>query len=221
MDKSNFEKMKPISYDTDLDEILRSSIRKRIKELHRTGADPVEIFDIIKAEFEGKRNIESKILREILFYDQNVFHQIPANTLNRYIFDDPVSDDIASSKQTSAAENIEEISLELVEGNELYVTHKTHERNGELPKMKKHISLEKTGSLKCEICEFDFYEKYGEHGKGFMECHHIYPVSKMEKGAKTKIDDLALVCANCHRMIHRSKNKWLSLDEIKSIYNSN
>ncbi len=36
------------------------------------------------------------------------------------------------------------------------------------------------------------------------------------EGHKTHIDDLALVCSNCHRMIHRSKH-WFSVAELKAI----
>ncbi|MDO6522910.1 HNH endonuclease [Shimia thalassica] len=46
-----------------------------------------------------------------------------------------------------------------------------------------------------------------------MECHHTVPVSEMKPGDKTKLSDLALVCANCHRMIH-AKRPWLSIQEL-------
>jgi HNH endonuclease len=59
-------------------------------------------------------------------------------------------------------------------------------------------------SLECSVCGFDFEEKYGEIGSGFIECHHTKPVSDMKPGDKTKLSELCAVCANCHRMIHRS-----------------
>jgi len=57
---------------------------------------------------------------------------------------------------------------------------------------------------------------YGKHGKGFIECHHKKPVSEIQEGENNKLSDLAVVCASCHRMIHKSR-PWLSLDELKSI----
>ena len=49
-----------------------------------------------------------------------------------------------------------------------------------------------------------------------MECHHVKPVSKIEKNEKTKLVDLVLLCSNCHRMVHRKK-PWLNLEEITEL----
>lgn len=224
MNKNSKDKTDEISIDSNkfnFDEIIISSIKKSIRDFANEGKVADEIFNDLSHDFNGVQDIEFKILKQILLYDQNLFKEISSTTLNSYIFNDCFLNRGFSDNKTSKTQDSETVFREADEGNQLYVTHKTYERNSELPKMKKHITLEKVGSLKCEICDFDFYEKYGEHGKGFMECHHIYPVSKMEKGDKTKIDDLALVCANCHRMIHREKDNWLSLDEMKNICNGN
>ncbi len=50
---------------------------------------------------------------------------------------------------------------------------------------------------------------------GFIECHHTKPVATLVEGEKTHLDDLVLVCANCHRMVHRGK-PWLSIGELKT-----
>jgi len=71
---------------------------------------------------------------------------------------------------------------------------------------------------KCMVCGFDFEERYGERGKGFIEVHHLTPVSEL--GSNTKVNstiDLAVVCSNCHRMIHRQKDNILSLGELKKL----
>jgi 5-methylcytosine-specific restriction protein A len=36
----------------------------------------------------------------------------------------------------------------------------------------------------------------------------------LRPGAKTRLSDLHLLCANCHRMVH-AKRPWLTLDELK------
>jgi serine/threonine protein kinase len=71
------------------------------------------------------------------------------------------------------------------------------------------------GRLACEACGFDFAQVYGKLGEGFIECHHTKPVSKLRKGDKTKLSDLALVCANCHRMLHRG-GETLTLGMLRS-----
>ena len=68
---------------------------------------------------------------------------------------------------------------------------------------------------KCSICEFDFGEYYGDHGVGYIEVHHLRPVSRL--GKKTTVSpktDMSVLCSNCHRMIHRRKDKVLSLKEM-------
>lgn len=63
-----------------------------------------------------------------------------------------------------------------------------------------------TGHLRCEVpgCGFEFKERYGELGKEFAEVHHIVPLGgRGSKARTTRLSDLAIVCANCHRMIHR------------------
>lgn len=60
----------------------------------------------------------------------------------------------------------------------------------------------------CQICEKTFSEVYGEKlGAGFAEAHHIKPLARAAKNAKTKLEDLITVCSNCHRMLHRMDGK--------------
>jgi len=103
---------------------------------------------------------------------------------------------------------------EAEEGRERVRLHKTRERNQALVKQKKAEALQTSGCLVCQVCGFDFVETYGVLGKGFIECHHTVPVSQMVEGQKTQLKDLALVCANCHRMLHR-ETTVLSIEELQ------
>ena len=72
------------------------------------------------------------------------------------------------------------------------------------------------GSI-CKACGFDFGERYGELGADFIECHHIDPLSGREgKNSPTTIIEVIVLCANCHRMIHRRK-PVLMLSELKAV----
>ena len=102
------------------------------------------------------------------------------------------------------------------EGRILTKLHRYRERSGSLPNEKKRAVLRETGVLECEACGFNFAETYGGHGRGFAECHHARPVSMLKPGEKTKLADLHIVCANCHRMIHFGK-RWLSMAEVKAL----
>jgi 5-methylcytosine-specific restriction protein A len=107
---------------------------------------------------------------------------------------------------------------EFTEGRILTTLHKRRERNPQVVRKKKAAVLIEHGRLECEICRFDFAVKYGQLGVGFTECHHIVPVSKLSAGQKTKIADLAIVCANCHRIIHRSR-PMLTVHELHNHVN--
>jgi predicted HNH restriction endonuclease len=41
-------------------------------------------------------------------------------------------------------------------------------------------------------------------GQGFIEVHHVIPLSQSAGPRRTDLDDLLLVCSDCHRMIHRT-----------------
>jgi 5-methylcytosine-specific restriction protein A len=103
----------------------------------------------------------------------------------------------------------------VIEGQVLYKLHKVRERDSGIVKAKKEQVLKLTGALACEACIFDFEKIYGELGKGYIECHHKEPLSSFKVEKKTTLDDLALVCANCHRMLHRSIST-LTIDNLKN-----
>lgn len=57
----------------------------------------------------------------------------------------------------------------------------------------------------CRACDFDFSKFYGEIGAGFIECHHLNPVAKVSaKAPPVTIDEVTVLCSNCHRMVHTS-----------------
>jgi len=93
--------------------------------------------------------------------------------------------------------------VEAPEGRILLRLHRVRERSQELARKRKQLALRQHGALQCAACGFDFKTVYGDLGDGFIECHHTVPVSQLRPGQKTKVSDLALVCANCHRMLHR------------------
>lgn len=90
-----------------------------------------------------------------------------------------------------------------IEGNPRLVAHLRRERSPSLVEKKRKSVLAVAGKLCCEACGFDFEAKYGHHGNGFCEIHHLKPISQMDKGEVTTLDDMAVVCSNCHRIIHR------------------
>lgn len=125
----------------------------------------------------------------------------------------------ASAKTFPAAtESLKEIDKEeeFVEGKILTRLHWLRERNQTAVENKKLSVLRSTGSLACEACDFDFYGVYGDIGHGFAECHHIILLSDLHRGMKTKLSDLAIVCSNCHRMLHKTR-PWMTIDQLRKL----
>ncbi len=67
--------------------------------------------------------------------------------------------------------------------------------------------------LKCEVCGYDFIEQFGVE---YAEVHHIKPLS-LNGTRTTKLSDLAVLCANCHRVAHLEPKRPKSLAQLKAI----
>jgi len=102
------------------------------------------------------------------------------------------------------------------EGRKYYGYSSHYERS---PKLRR-IAVEAKG-LKCAVCGFDFEAKYGNRGRGYIEVHHVFPLSEYNSEKEVNpLTDLEVLCSNCHRMIHRLKNKVLTIKELKELVKS-
>jgi hypothetical protein len=107
---------------------------------------------------------------------------------------------------------------DIVEGEKKQAMHYRYERSSALRQLKINEFKKCHDTLFCELCDWNFEDHYPEKlAKDFMEVHHKIPLFKLEERMPAKLDDLMLVCSNCHRMIHRTKqaednlellNKW-------------
>lgn len=120
--------------------------------------------------------------------------------------------ELNGSQQTALVDD--DLEEERTEGKILFRVHRLRERNKDLVRKKKEMVLQQTEKLTCEVCGFDFSTRYGQLGRGFAECHHIVPLSSLSYSGVTSIKDLAITCANCHRMFHRSP-VWLSVAALQ------
>ena len=70
----------------------------------------------------------------------------------------------------------------------------------------------------CKVCGFNFEAAYGEHGRNYIEVHHLIPISTLpEPSSINPREDLTVLCSNCHRMIHRKREATLSIEELRNI----
>lgn len=105
---------------------------------------------------------------------------------------------------------------EAEEGRILTRMHRYRERSRKLVEAAKAAALKKHGRLVCEACGFDFRLNYGPFADGIIDVHHTKPVHTLMDGDKTKVEDLALLCANCHRVVHSSR-RWLTVEQVRDL----
>lgn len=88
--------------------------------------------------------------------------------------------------------------------------HRKRERGLRQAKIADATSRSPDGHLHCEVpgCGFDFEDSYGAVGRGYIQVHHRLALGERKHPEATRLEDLMLVCANCHAMIHRdNKNR--------------
>jgi len=105
-----------------------------------------------------------------------------------------------------------------MEGDPRIRIHLTCGRSRALVAKKKAQALSASGSLACDVCDFDFVSRYGKLGTDFCEVHHIRALSTLGGNTVTRLSDLVIVCSNCHRMIHRH-TPMLSISQLQKRLN--
>ena len=95
---------------------------------------------------------------------------------------------------------IDDTEPEFLEGKLVTALHRRKERD---PRLRKRLLAKRHASnrVHCDCCETRPNVVLGELGLAMFEVHHIHPLGWSSE-RRTKLSDLALLCANCHRLIH-------------------
>ncbi|MEQ8852904.1 HNH endonuclease [Gimesia sp.] len=110
-------------------------------------------------------------------------------------------------------QDLDAIQFSSLEGEARVVTRTEYKREREL----RDAAIEHHGTT-CKACGFNFAEVYGSHGAGYIQVHHLDPLSESKGIRRTDPKtDLTVLCANCHMMVHRYKDNLISVDELKRI----
>ena len=102
------------------------------------------------------------------------------------------------------------------EGSAFQILVNAYERNQEA----RQACIDHYGPI-CKVCDFDFEDRYGPIGTGYIHVHHEIPISTI--GADYQIDpvrDLKPLCPNCHAMAHR-KEPPLSIAALRTLLQRN
>ncbi len=92
------------------------------------------------------------------------------------------------------------------EGRLLTRIHVYKERDKNFAVMAKKYYKDKNGGrLACQACGLDPLKLYGADGERCIEAHHTIPIEELQPDSETRVHDMAMVCASCHRIIHKQK----------------
>lgn len=101
----------------------------------------------------------------------------------------------------------EDLNLEKLLQEQTEKVVKLFKRNLTLAK-----SLKELYEGKCQICGFTFKK---ENGENYSECHHLIPLG--ENGSDS-LDNIIIVCANCHRMLHYARIEFRNIEENTRVF---
>lgn len=117
-------------------------------------------------------------------------------------------DEIDNKIEIKNIDNFIEIENEqdFIEGQKFTKLIESKKRNSSIRQIKLDIARKQLGQAACEIC--------GENDEVVLDIHHEkVKVAEMEENHTTKLSDLKILCANCHRRIHGYKLTFTELIE--------
>ena len=121
------------------------------------------------------------------------------------------AEDRGDFKLGLAVAGMREEDIEAEEGEPQLVAHLRRER---APSCERKIEqvLGESRELRCEACNFSFRDQYGSLAGNFCEVHHRKGLAATGPTG-TRLKDLAVLCSNCHRMVHRT-NPMMSVEQF-------
>ena len=122
------------------------------------------------------------------------------------------------SKMQHSSDLLNDISQGL-ESNEEGAARKRYVTTYERDRYNRSLAIAIHGDT-CAACGFNFGQVYGDYAQGYIQVHHVVPVSDLEGPVRPDPEkDLVPLCANCHAVVHRKRSKTLSLVELKDLLN--
>jgi 5-methylcytosine-specific restriction protein A len=107
---------------------------------------------------------------------------------------------------------------EFREGRLLTALHFHRERDSRLRKRLLDLRRQ-SGPLHCDACLCISPIADAEYSDAIFEAHHLRPLAELGS-SRTRVGDLALLCASCHRLIHRllsRRGQWIGLEDLRQL----
>jgi len=106
------------------------------------------------------------------------------------------------------------------EGRLLTRIHAYKERDRSfVRRAKNHYRAKNGGKLLCDACAMEPVDFYGPEGEKCIEAHHKIPIEELQPDSVTRVEEMAMLCASCHRIVHTTK-PCLTINELRNLINS-
>lgn len=69
----------------------------------------------------------------------------------------------------------------------------------------------------CKVCRVNYSALLDGRGVRVLQVHHRKQLAATDRPQLTKLSDLAVVCANCHLLIHMDSKKALSVEKLRAM----
>lgn len=120
-------------------------------------------------------------------------------------------------EEQGPTDEVDDEEESFAEGRFLTRVHKRRERNPKLRKAKIASAIKQNGRLSCECCGFAKADAHPDWKDAAFEVHHVVPVASTDAARKVTVKDVVVLCANCHRFIHKLSSlegTWLSVADL-------
>ena len=120
---------------------------------------------------------------------------------------------------STGSEEADEIVF--AEGRLLTRLHSLRERDRSLRRRLLNVRRAR-GPITCDMCSRWSLALDQRIADAAFEVHHLVPLASARERV-TRLSDLALLCANCHRILHRAiaqRGNWIGLPEAKQLVSS-
>ena len=120
------------------------------------------------------------------------------------------------SKEPTTDSTSDGVDFEYEEGLRYQAERSFFQRNPQLVRQAKELY-----GCVCQVCRFDFAKTYGVLGQDFAEVHHLNPLSERPPeewtaAVRTNVTEVAVLCSNCHRMVHRQRPAF-SIEQLRTM----
>jgi hypothetical protein len=69
----------------------------------------------------------------------------------------------------------------------------------------------------CSVCRRNFRQLLGGNGERCLQVHHCKQLSARRAPSVTKVSELAVVCANCHLLLHLDTHRAMSVGQLRNL----